>query len=44
MQREALLRRHWVHRGESLDELRYGLLREEWQPSGAAAVERDAAG
>lgn len=43
MQREALLRQHWVHRGESLDEVRYGLLREEWQtPSGAAPVERGA--
>ncbi len=31
MQREALLRRHWVHRGRILDELRYGLLREEWE-------------
>ena len=40
MQREALLRQHWVHRGESLDEVRYGLLREEWQPpAGAAPVE-----
>jgi len=43
MQREALLRQHWVHRGESLDEVRYGLLREEWQPpAGAAPVERGA--
>ena len=31
MQREALLRRHWVHRGRILDEVRYGLLREEWE-------------
>ena len=43
MQREALLRQHWVHRGESLDEVRYGLLREEWQPpAGAAPDERGA--
>ncbi len=43
MQREALLRQHWVHRGESLDEVRYGLLREEWHaPAGAAPVERGA--
>ena len=31
MQREALLRKHWVHRGRVLDEVRYGLLREEWK-------------
>ena len=43
MQREALLRQHWVHRGESLDEVRYGLLREEWQPlAGPASTERRA--
>lgn len=36
MQREALLRRHWVHRGRVLDEVRYGLLRDEWAERQAA--------
>lgn len=36
MQREALLRRHWVHRGRVLDEVRYGLLRDEWEEQQAA--------
>ena len=31
MKREALLREHWVHRGQVLDEARYGLLRAEWE-------------
>ena len=31
MQREALLRQHWVHGGRVLDEVRYGLLRDEWE-------------
>ena len=31
MQREALLRQHWVHRGRVLDEVRYGLLRSDWE-------------
>ncbi len=31
MQREALLRQHWVHGGRVLDEVRYGLLRDEWK-------------
>lgn len=30
MQREALLRQHWVHHGQVLDEVRYGILRDEW--------------
>ena len=33
MQREAMLRRHWIHGGRILDEVRYGLLRDEWRPS-----------
>ena len=37
MQREALLRQHWVHRGQVLDEARYGLLREEWERNASAA-------
>lgn len=36
MQREALLRKHWVHRGRVLDEVRYGLLREEWETNQVA--------
>jgi len=36
MQREALLRQHWVHRGRILDEVRYGLLRDEWEERQAA--------
>jgi RimJ/RimL family protein N-acetyltransferase len=31
MQREAMLRQHWVHGGRILDEVRYGLLRDEWR-------------
>ena len=38
MQREALLRQHWVHRGKVLDELRYGFLREEWEQRRNAAT------
>lgn len=38
MQREALLRQHWVHRGQVLDEVRYGILREEWEQPGSAAL------
>lgn len=30
LQREALLRQHRVHRGHVLDEVRYGILRDEW--------------
>lgn len=37
MQREALLRQHWVHRGRVLDEVRYGLLREKWERISNAA-------
>ena len=45
MQREALLREHWVHRGQVLDEARYGLLRAEWeQRAGAAPIERSDSG
>ena len=45
MQREALLRQHWIHRGQALDEARYGLLRAEWeQRAGATPSERDASG
>ena len=45
MQREALLRQHCVHRGQALDEARYGLLRAEWeQRAGATPSERDASG
>jgi len=40
MQREALLRQHWVHRGRVLDELRYGVLREEWKQHAAARSEQ----
>ncbi len=40
MQREALLRQHWVHGGRVLDEVRYGLLRDEWQPHAAARFEQ----
>lgn len=36
MQREALLRQHWVHHGQVLDEVRYGLLRDEWAHSANA--------
>lgn len=36
MQREALLRKHWVHRGRVLDEVRFGLLREEWETNQVA--------
>ena len=36
MQRQALLRRHWMHRGRALDEVRYGLLRIEWEEQRAA--------
>ncbi|MYD95385.1 MAG: GNAT family N-acetyltransferase [Chloroflexi bacterium] len=36
MQHEALLRQHWVHRGRVLDEVRYGLLRDEWEEQQAA--------
>jgi len=36
MQREALLRKHWVHRGRVLDEVCYGLLRDEWEERQAA--------
>ena len=39
MQREALLRRHWVHHGKVLDELRYGLVREEWEQRRNAATQ-----
>ena len=39
MQREALLRRHWVHHGKVLDELRYGFLREEWEQRRNAAIQ-----
>ena len=38
MQREALLRQHWVHRGKVLDEFRYGFLREEWEQRRNAAT------
>ena len=31
MQREALLRQHRVQRGQTFDEVHYGLLREEWE-------------
>jgi len=31
MQREALLRRHYAERGERIDSVWYGLLREEWE-------------
>jgi len=34
MRREALLRKHWVHRGRVLDEVRYGFLRDEWEQRG----------
>ena len=37
MQREALLRQHWMHRGQVLDELRYGFLRDEWEQRQAAS-------
>ena len=40
MQREALLRQHWVHGGRVLDEVRYGLLRGEWQLHAAARLEQ----
>lgn len=40
MQREAMLRQHWVHRGRVLDEVRYGILRDEWQPHAAARSEQ----
>ncbi len=39
MRREALLRQHWVHEGRVLDEVRYGLLREEWKELPAANSE-----
>ena len=39
MQREALLRRHWVHRGQVHDEVRYGMLREEWEQHQASGSE-----
>ena len=39
MQREALLRQHWVHRGKVLDELRYGFLRDEWEQHQTACSE-----
>ena len=45
MRREALLREHWMHRGQVLDEARYGLLRAEWeQRAGAAPIERSDSG
>ncbi len=40
MQREALLRQHWVHGGRVLDEVRYGILREEWKQFAAARSEQ----
>ena len=40
MQREALLRQHWVHGGRVLDEVRYGVLREEWNQFAAARSEQ----
>ena len=33
MRREALLRQHRRHRGEFIDEVHYGMLREEWERS-----------
>ena len=36
MRREALLRKHWVHRDRVLDEVRYGLLRDEWKQNHTA--------
>lgn len=30
MSREGLMRKHRMHRGELVDELRYGLPREDW--------------
>lgn len=39
MQCEALLRRHWVHRGQVHDEVRYGMLREEWERHQASGSE-----
>ena len=39
MQREALLRQHWVHGGRVLDEVRYGLLRDKWEGHQATASE-----
>ena len=32
MQREALMRRHRLIRGEYVDDVFYGILREEWSP------------
>ncbi len=40
MQREALLRQHWVHGRRVLDEVRYGVLREEWNQFAAARSEQ----
>lgn len=40
LQREALLRQHWVHRGQVLDEVRYGILRDEWADGGSASTPR----
>ena len=39
MQREALLRQHWMHRGQVFDEVRYGLLRDEWEQHQTACSE-----
>lgn len=33
MRREAALRQHRLHRGEFIDEVHYGILREEWERS-----------
>lgn len=40
MQREGLLRRHVLHRGELRDQVRYGILRDEWQASNAVQPPR----
>lgn len=40
LRREALLRQHRVHRGIVLDEVRYGILRDEWA-DGRNTVARD---
>ena len=39
MRREARLRAHRVHRGETVDEVTYGLLRDDWE-----RLQTDAAG
>jgi RimJ/RimL family protein N-acetyltransferase len=38
MQREGVLREHFVRRGERVDRVCYGILRSDWQPGGIAHV------